>query len=223
MQTLSSVVVAHNPNKNIVDAAVIWLHGLGANGHDFVPIVPQLQLHNDLAVRFIFPNAPSMPITINNGYVMPAWYDILEMSLDRRVDIEHVLSSSQSIEKIIEGEIESGISEQRIIIAGFSQGGVIAYQTVLHYPRRLGGLLALSTYLVNEATLGEAKLVDLPICIMHGCYDDIVPESMGKKAHQTLQKLGYQPKWHSYPMAHQVCNQQIADIGHWLNMVLKKH
>ena len=147
---LDVVTVEHNPSNKLIDKAVIWLHGLGASGHDFEPVVPQLGLSSDLAVRFIFPHAPSRPVTINGGMVMPSWYDIFEMSLDRKVDIAQIEQSSQQIKDLINHEIEQGVAPENIVIAGFSQGGAVAYHIALSYPQRLAGLLTLSTYLVTN-------------------------------------------------------------------------
>ena len=158
-------------------ATVIWLHGLGADGHDFVPIIPELGLPRDHGIRFIFPHAPALPVTINGGYVMPAWYDILEMSLDRKVDVAQLQASAQEVGKLIEREIARGIPSERIVIAGFSQGGAVAYQAALSYPKPLAGLLALSTYFATTDTVAlNAANAQLPIHIFHGKQDTIVPD-----------------------------------------------
>ncbi|TQV74846.1 carboxylesterase [Aliikangiella marina] len=207
-----------NPN-----AAIIWLHGLGADGHDFAPIVPELGLPDDLAIRFIFPHAPSIPVTINNGYVMPAWYDILEMSIDRKVDTEQLLKSSQSVVDFIEREIERGIDSSRIIIAGFSQGGAVAIQSALTYDKPLAGLLAMSTYFATKATIEPNPAnKNIPIQIMHGLMDPVVPVQLGSDSLQTLSSMGYQPDLKTYPMEHAVCPPQIKDIGQWIQTTLAK-
>lgn len=222
MSKLTSVVVEHNPSAQPITHSVIWLHGLGASGHDFEPIVPNLSLATDAAVRFIFPHAPKIPVTINNGYVMPAWYDILEMSLNRKVDVAQIMSSSAMIDEIIDDEIAKGIDSQNIIIAGFSQGGVVAYHNVLTNSRKLGGLLALSTYF---ATADQIKSVavndDIAVKIDHGDFDDVVPAALGVQAAESLKKLGLNPIYTTYPMAHQVCLPQITSIGDWLNALIK--
>ncbi|HBG21155.1 MAG TPA: carboxylesterase [Desulfobulbaceae bacterium] len=203
------------------DSTVIWLHGLGADGNDFAPIVPQLRLPEKAAIRFIFPHAPAMPVTVNGGYVMPAWYDILEMQIDRRVDSKGLLASAAAINGFIDRELERGIDSRRIVVAGFSQGGAVAYQVVLDHDKPLGGLLAMSTYLATAETL-DYKAVNktIPILIQHGEDDPVVPEQLGRKAATRLVKEGYRVGYKSYPMEHSVCPAQIVDIGRWLQTVL---
>lgn len=220
-QYLECVIVEHNPSNKSIDKSVIWLHGLGANGHDFEPIVPELGLSSDMAVRFVFPHAPHIPVTINGGMVMPAWYDILEMSLDRKVDVAQIEKSAAAINDLIQREIEQGVNPENIVIAGFSQGGAVAYQVALTYPQRLAGLMALSTYLaVNDASKYSAINKDLPIKIDHGTQDPVVPVILGQRANDTLTKQGYPVDFNTYPMAHQVCLPQIKAIGPWLTKVL---
>jgi phospholipase/carboxylesterase len=204
-----------------VDAAVIWLHGLGADGHDFAPIVPQLNLPKTLGVRFIFPHAPQIPVTVNGGFVMPAWYDILEMKIDRRVDSVQLMASANAISDIIDDQIARGIDSRRIIIAGFSQGGAVAYQACLSSDKPLGGLLAMSTYFAtsNSVQLSTANR-HIPIEIHHGSFDPVVPEQLGHKAHTFLSDKGYTVQYRSYPMEHNVCPQQIGDISSWLQGLL---
>lgn len=218
---LDAVIVEHNPAQKKIDRAVIWLHGLGASGHDFEPVVPQLGLADDMAVRFIFPHAPQIPVTINGGMVMPAWYDILEMSLERKVDIAQIEQSSQQICGLISREIERGVKPEHIVIAGFSQGGAVAYHVALGYPKRLAGLMTLSTYLAtNDHIAFNAANKDLPILIEHGIQDPVVPVVLGEQAQQLLSAKGYNVEYNTYPMAHQVCMPQIQNIGKWLNNVL---
>ena len=218
---LECVIVEHNPAKKTIDRAVIWLHGLGASGHDFEPVVPQLGLSDDMAVRFIFPHAPQRPVTINGGMVMPAWYDILEMSLERKVDIAQIEESSQQIHDLISREIERGVSPEHIVIAGFSQGGAVAYHVALGYQKRLAGLMALSTYFAtNDSINYSAVNQDMPILIEHGTHDPVVPVILGEQAQQLLSAKGYNVAYNTYPMAHQVCMPQIQNIGKWLNKVL---
>lgn len=220
-QYLDAVIVEHNPAQKQVDRAVIWLHGLGASGHDFEPVVPQLGLNNDMAVRFIFPHAPRRPVTINGGMVMPAWYDILEMSLDRKVDTAQIEQSAQQIYDLIAREIERGVSPEHIVIAGFSQGGAVAYQVALGYPKRLAGLMTLSTYFATSEDLHYSDAnKDIPILIEHGTHDPVVPVVLGQQAQELLSAKGYQVEYNTYPMAHQVCMPQIQNIGKWLNKVL---
>ncbi len=220
-QYLNCVIVEHNPSNKSIDKSVIWLHGLGASGHDFEPVVPELGLDPQLAVRFVFPHAPRIPVTVNGGMVMPAWYDILEMSLDRKVDVVQIEKSAAAIRDLIQREIEQGVNPENIVIAGFSQGGAVAYQTALTYPQRLAGLLTLSTYLAVEDTSNYTAInKDLPIKIDHGTQDPVVPIVLGQRANETLTNQGYQVEFNTYPMAHQVCLPQIKAIGQWLNKVL---
>ena len=203
-------------------STVIWLHGLGADGNDFAPIVPELQLPDELGIRFIFPHAPSLPVTINGGYVMPAWYDILEMSIDRKIDTPQLLKSAAAIEAFIDREIERGIPSSKIVIAGFSQGGAVAYQVVLGGRHQLAGLMGLSTYFATAGDITKPTVAkNLPVFIGHGTIDPVVPESLGQRACQQLRDLGLQPQYLTYPMEHQVCMEEIADISQWLQDVLK--
>ena len=218
---LDAVIVEHNPAQKQIDRAVIWLHGLGASGHDFEPVVPQLGLADDMAVRFIFPHAPNIPVTINGGMVMPAWYDILEMSLERKVDVSQIEASAQQIQDLITREIERGVKHEHIVIAGFSQGGAVAYHAALGYPERLAGLMALSTYLATNDNIDYSDAnKDMPILIEHGTHDPVVSVILGEQAQQLLSAKGYNVAYNTYPMAHQVCMPQIQNIGKWLNKVL---
>ncbi len=220
-QYLDAVIKEHNPSQKQIDRAVIWLHGLGASGHDFESVVPELGLANDIAVRFIFPHAPQIPVTINGGFIMPAWYDILEMSLERKVDIAQIEESTQQIYALITREIACGVAPEHIVIAGFSQGGAVAYHVALGYPERLAGLMALSTYLATNDNIDySAANKDMPILIEHGTHDPVVPVILGQQAKQLLSDKGYHVKYNTYPMAHQVCMPQIQNIGKWLNEVL---
>lgn len=208
-------------------ATVIWMHGLGADGNDFVPVVPELRLGADPAVRFVFPHAPMQPVTINNGYVMRAWYDVSQGDLEgnsRKADEAGVRRSQQAIEQLIGREIERGIPAARIVVAGFSQGGAIALQTGLRYPERLAGVMALSTYLpLAEHLPQEAASANTatPLLIAHGTTDPVVPCAMGRHSATMLEQLGYHVEWHEYPMPHSVCAEEIADISAWLNRVLE--
>ena len=209
------------PTTDRPDAAVIWLHGLGADGHDFAPIVPQLRLPPAAAIRFIFPHAPSRPVTINGGMVMPAWYDILAMNIDRRVDVAGLIASASEVRALVDREIERGIKAERIVVAGFSQGGAVAYQVVLGYPARLAGLLAMSTYLAGSDELHCSPANrDVPILVQHGLNDPLVPENLGRQAVNQLSSMGYPVSYQTYPMEHAVCPPQIDAIGSWLQQVL---
>lgn len=199
------------------NASVIWLHGLGADGNDFKPIVNELHLPTSAEIRFIFPHAPSMPVTINNGMVMPAWYDILDMSIDRKVDLVQLQQSASEIVALIEAEHAKGIAYERIIIAGFSQGGAVALETALSFPEKLGGLLAMSTYFASKETVNfHPANHSLPIEVQHGQYDPVVPLALGENCFQTLKTRGYPVSIQTYPMEHAVCPQQIQDIRQWL-------
>jgi phospholipase/carboxylesterase len=199
--------------------AVIWLHGLGADGFDFVPIVNELRLPSSLAARFIFPHATQRPVTINNGFVMRAWYDIKGFGPDRAEDDVGIRESDTVVRKYIDQQIAAGIAANRIVIAGFSQGGAIAFQTALRYPQRLAGVMALSTYLpLRDSVANEASAAnrDVPILMCHGLRDPIVPAELGMASRDVLLSLGYQIEWRSYPMEHQVCMEEIVDISNWL-------
>lgn len=204
------------------DKAVIWLHGLGASGHDFVPIVPMLKLTQQLAVRFVFPHAPVQPVTINGGMAMPSWYDIISMEIDRKIDQQDILRSTQSIVLLIERELARGVESKNIVIAGFSQGGAVSYQTALSYHQPLAGLLALSTYYATAKTISLSDAnSEIPILICHGTDDEIVDKKMADSAKTSLEKQGYQPRLAYYTMGHEVIPQQIADIDIWLHNTLK--
>jgi phospholipase/carboxylesterase len=202
-------------------ATVILLHGLGANGNDFVPMVPELQLPATVPVRFIFPNAPAIPVTINGGYVMPAWYDISEINIDRKIDATQLIASAEQVRELIDREIDRGIPSQRIVLAGFSQGGAVAYQAALTYLQPLAGLLCMSTYFATRQTITpNSANRRLPILICHGTADPMVPERLGRDARQALTAMGYAVEYRSYPMDHAVCAQETADISRWLQRVL---
>lgn len=203
--------------ENPADAAVIWLHGLGADGHDFEPIVPELKLPAEAAIRFVFPHAPSIPVTINNGYVMPAWYDIMDINIDRKVDEDQLLKSAAAVHALIDREIERGIDSSRIVIAGFSQGGAVGYQAALTYPKSLAGLLAMSTYFATQPSIHlDPANQNLPIEVYHGTYDPVVPEELGRKSAEQLAVMGFTPNYTTYPMEHSVCMEQINDVSRWL-------
>jgi len=206
------------------DAAVIWLHGLGASGDDFEPIVPELGLPADARVRFIFPHAPGVPVTINNGYVMPAWYDIYVMNLGEQQDEQGIRGSQEKINKLIEAEIERGIAPERIVLAGFSQGGAIVLQTGLRYPKRLGGIMVLSSYVPLQQSLHDEKHPvnqDVPIYYGHGRQDEVISIEHARQSHRLLVSEGYSVEWNEYDMPHSVIPDQIDDIGDWLRRVLK--
>jgi phospholipase/carboxylesterase len=200
-------------------ASVIWLHGLGADGHDFVPIVPELRLPPEPAVRFVFPHAPMQPVTINNGMRMRAWYDIVSLSAAGPPDEVGISASAASVERWIAREVEFGIAPGRIVLAGFSQGGAIALHAGLRHAERLAGILALSTYLpLHNRLAAEAAPAnrDVPILMCHGRDDSVLPMSLGTMSRDWLRGLGYAVKWKDYRMQHQVCIEEIAEISVWL-------
>ncbi len=201
-------------------AAVIWLHGLGADGHDFEPIVPELRMPAAPAVRFVFPHAPLQPVTINGGAVMRAWYDVTG---DGVQDAAGVRASQARLGALVAREGTRGIAARSIVLAGFSQGGAVALQTGLRHPERLAGILALSCYLPLPETLErEASQAnrDVPIFMAHGTQDPLIPLPWAMRSRDHLNALGYAVDWHEYPMPHSVCAEEIADIGRWLRRVL---
>ena len=209
------------------EASIIWMHGLGADGNDFVPVVNELDLSGAPAIRFVFPHAPMRAVTINNGLVMRAWYDVSFADLagnSRRADEAGVRESQQQIEALIEREGARGIPPGRVVLAGFSQGGAVALQTGLRHAQSLAGIMALSTYLPLAETLSAEAAPSnarTPIFMAHGTFDPVVPYPMGAGSMTCLAGLGYQVEWHEYPMQHSVCPDEIGDIGAWLRKVLK--
>lgn len=204
-------------------ASVIWLHGLGANGHDFEPIVPELNLPPEAAIRFIFPHAPKMPVTVNGGQLMPAWYDILELTIERKLDVQQLEASAQAVAKLIDRELERGIPSDHIVLAGFSQGGAVAYQTALTYPKPLAGLLVMSSYFATADSIQVNSVnQQLPIVIFHGLQDGVVPESLGKKAQYRLQMMGYTPEYFTYALEHSVNAAEVRDLAGFLKKWLVK-
>lgn len=211
------------PDKKAT-ACVIWLHGLGDSGAGFAPVVPLLGLPHDHTIRFIFPHAPEQAVTLNNGFVMPAWYDIKNEDLHNRADMEGVLQSEHLVKALIQEQIENGISPCNIVLAGFSQGGVMSLFTGLRFDQTLAGIIALSCYLPikNELPTKINSNKKTPILQQHGELDDVVPMSAGKMAHELLEAEGYDTQWNTYSMAHSVLPQQLADIGAWLTKCLNK-
>jgi phospholipase/carboxylesterase len=212
---MQAVEINSGPNPK---ASVIWLHGLGADGHDFEPIVPELEL--DQPVRFVFPHAPVRAVTINQGMRMRAWYDILQFGPGPE-DETGVRASQQLVEEMIAAEKARGIGS--IVLAGFSQGGAIVLQTALRHRERLAGVLALSTYLPLHKTLEAERSLenrDVPIFMAHGQYDDIIPLARAEQSRQFLERLGYKLQWHTYPMPHSVCPEEIAHISAFVRGIL---
>jgi phospholipase/carboxylesterase len=205
-------------------SAVIWMHGLGADGHDFAPIVRELDLSGCTGIRFVFPHAETMPVTINNGYVMRAWYDILGMDLVRREDAQGLRTSQQRIDDLIAREIARGIPAERIVLAGFSQGCAMALQTGLRYPQQLAGLMCLSGYLPLADTIADERHAanqDTAIFMAHGRGDGVVLINRAEASRDLLQQLGYHVEWHEYMMQHSVCAEEVDDISRWLQQTLK--
>ncbi len=205
------------------EAAVIWMHGLGADGHDFEPIVPELDLPARPAVRFVFPHAPLRPVTINQGHVMRAWYDVRALAGVRREDEAGVRQSARQLEALIERERQRGILAGRLVLAGFSQGGAMALHVGLRHPERLAGILALSCYLPLASTLAtEAAPAnrDVPIFWAHGLHDPMIPRAMAEQGRDHVAALGYAIEYHRYPIPHSVSAEEIADVARWLGRVL---
>ncbi len=203
--------------------SVIWLHGLGADGHDFEAIVPELGVADQLSLRFVFPHAPMRPVTINGGTTMRAWYDILTLERGGPQDEAGIRESGRLLEMLIEREHQRDIPHDKIVLAGFSQGGAIALHTALRCPHRLAGLMALSTWLPLQDSFEtevvgntQAQSQELPVFMAHGSFDPMLPMALGQQSCETLEKAGYAVEWHDYPMAHAVCAEEIADIRNWL-------
>ena len=218
-QLLDAVIVGPADAKY----SVIWLHGLGADGHDFEPVVAELMFKNKQHTRFIFPHAPARPVTLNQGYVMPAWFDIIAIDDKARQDEAGIRRTANSIQALIAREHQRGVSSEHLVLAGFSQGGAIALHVGLRYPHRLAGILALSTYLpLLEKVADEASAAnkDIPIYMAHGEYDPIVPLQLAQLSHRHVGELGYHVDWHVYPMEHSVIPPEIDDISAWFDTVL---
>ena len=220
MSELDSIIIETGEQP---DAAIIWLHGLGADGNDFVPIIEQLQLPSHLAIRFIFPNAPIRPITINQGYPMPGWYDISSMSIVDQEDESGIRESSAILRQLCEEQEANGIEAGRIIVAGFSQGGAIALHCGCRYPRQLAGIMALSTYLALPDQLGDEisdSAPEIPVFMAHGRQDDVVAYKYGKQSMEQLDSNSIEVQWHEYDMGHAVCMEEIHHIRQWLTDIL---
>jgi phospholipase/carboxylesterase len=219
--TLETIQVDTGPNPAI---SVIWLHGLGASGDDFVPIVRELDLSGLPAIRFIFPHAPTMPVTVNNGYVMRAWYDIVGADLARREDEKGLRASQAMVEQLIAQEKARGVPAERIVLAGFSQGCAMTIQTGLRHPEKLAGLLCLSGYVPLHATIAAERHPanqDTPILLAHGRGDQVIPIVRAEQSRDLLRSLGYEVEWHEYTMPHSVCQEEVDDIGAWMRRVLR--
>ena len=219
---MSDAPIVREPS-GVANAAVIWMHGLGADGHDFEPVVGELPQAVTAHTRFVFPHAPMQPVTINGGTVMRAWYDIFEMELGRKVDEQGVLASVRIATDLVDEQVAGGIASHRIVLAGFSQGGVIALHTGLRYRERLAGIMALSTYLPASEALAKQRATSnalIPIMLAHGSQDPMIPLALSDNARETLRRMGYTVQCHTYAMPHSVCAEEIRDIGCWLETVL---
>ncbi|MDB5850275.1 MAG: carboxylesterase [Rhodoferax sp.] len=217
---LDSIQIESAPNPT---AAVIWLHGLGASGDDFAAMVPELELRGCAPIRFVFPHAPTMPVTVNNGYVMPAWYDIFAADLVRREDGPGIKASAAAIEALIAREVARGIQPEHIVLAGFSQGCAMALHTGLRHHARLAGIMALSGYLPLAGSLAAERAAanqHTPIFMAHGTADPVVVLARAEDSRQALTTMGYDVRWHTYPMPHSVHPKEVADIGDFLRAVL---
>ncbi len=211
--------------RETADASVIWLHGLGADGHDFVPVVEQLQERARASTRFVFPHAPVQAVTINQGMRMRAWYDILDMQIERRVDESGVRRSAALLDALVAAERGRGIPARRIVVAGFSQGGAIALHAGLRHPEPLAGIMALSTYLpIQDGLEDEASEAnrEVPILLAHGSQDPVVPLAASETSRQVLRRHGYRVQCNTYPMPHSVCGEELRDISCWLEAVLER-
>ncbi len=220
MSELESVIIE---TRSQPDAAIIWLHGLGADGNDFVPIVEQLQLPADFAVRFIFPHAPVRPITINQGYPMPGWYDISSLSIVEQEDEAGIKESSAILKQLCEAQEAAGIDASRIVVAGFSQGGAIALHCGCRYPKPLAGIMALSTYLALPDSLADEIsecAAEIPVFMAHGRQDDVVAYDYGQHSMELLREQGMEVEWYEYEMGHSVCLEEIQHIRQWLTQIL---
>jgi phospholipase/carboxylesterase len=217
---LETIQIETGPNPA---ASVIWLHGLGASGDDFVPIVRELDLAGMQDIRFVFPHAPTMPVTINNGYVMRAWYDIIGADLSRREDEKGLRASQSMVEQLIAQEKARGIPAERIVLAGFSQGCAMTIQTGLRHPEKLAGLLCLSGYVPLHTTIAEERHSSnqaTPIFMAHGRGDQVIPIIRAEQSRDLLRSLGYEVEWHEYMMPHSVCQEEVDDISAWFRRVL---
>jgi phospholipase/carboxylesterase len=219
MPLLPSVVVETGPNPS---ATVIWLHGLGADGHDFEAIVPELHLPASLPLRFVFPHAPVRPVTINGGMRMRAWYDIVSFDARGRADEAGVLESCAALDDLVVAEADRGVARSNIVLAGFSQGGAIVLHSALRAPTGIAGVMALSTYLPLPRQLAAGAVAQWPLAVFmaHGSLDNMVPFEAGRQAAASIRELGHTVEWHEYPMGHGVCPDEIRDIRGWLLTVL---
>lgn len=216
-RTADEEVVEIEVGNELPVGSVIWLHGLGADGHDFEPIVPELQLPPELGLRFVFPHAPVRPVTLNGGMAMRAWYDILSLDRNGLADEAGIRASAARVDQLVAREIERGSPAHKIVIAGFSQGGAVALHAALRSSEALAGIMGLSTYLPLISKFNdEVKVSDIPIFMAHGTWDPVLPIALGRDSADLLIDQGFHVEWHDYPMAHAVCAEEINDIRNWL-------
>jgi phospholipase/carboxylesterase len=219
LKSLETVTVETGPNPTFT---IIWMHGLGADGHDFEPLVPELLDDGMPVLRFVFPHAPVRAVTINNGYEMRAWYDIIGIDRRSAEDFDGIKASADAVSHLIKAENDRGVATNRIAVAGFSQGGAMALHIGTRYPEKLAGIIALSSYLPQSRDLASAKSPAnqaTPIFMAHGYQDPVVPYPLGDDSRQTLQAAGYTVEWHAYPMPHSLCEPEVTDIRAWLKRV----
>lgn len=222
MKTINQLPILEINPVEKAERSIIWLHGLGADGNDFAPIVPELHLPSSLKIRFVFPHAPIMPVSINNGYEMRAWFDIPHPDLTKDIDFDGIDRSREAINMLIQQEHARGIAAENIIMVGFSQGAVMALTTGLFYPEKIAGVVALSGLLPQAKEHAEKSIHrDLPVFIAHGTEDLIVPYRLGEEAAQGLKQAGFPVSWHSYQMGHTVCGKEVADISGWIQNIWK--
>jgi phospholipase/carboxylesterase len=217
---LETIEIETKPNP---EAAIIWMHGLGADGNDFVPLVRELDLAGLPGIRFVFPHAEKIPVTVNGGYIMRAWYDVSTTELVRHDDEEGLRSSQAQVEDLIDREKARGIKAGRIVLAGFSQGCAMSLQTGLRHPEKLAGLMCLSGYLPLSGTIAHERTeasVDTPIFMVHGRSDGVIPIARAEQSRDLLKSIGYQVEWHEYPMQHSLCREEVDHISAWLKKVL---
>lgn len=220
MTLLESLEIETAPNPT---GAVIWLHGLGADGHDFEPVVPALVQRGERALRFVFPHAPVQPVTWNGGMRMRSWYDIVGLDRQAKQDVEGIRATDTAVRALIQRENERGIPTHRIVLAGFSQGGAVALYTGARLPDKLAGIMGLSCYLLQASTLEEERSAanqQTPIFLGHGAYDPVVDLRLGEDSRKALETAKYSVEWHTYPMPHSVCPEEVADIAAWLKRIL---
>lgn len=218
LSPLPAIVI--EPKTAPANCVIIWLHGLGASGDDFAPMASHLTLDSHLQARYIFPHAPIRAISVNGGMQMPAWYDLDIVGFERKVNLADLQVSSDQVMALIDAQLAEGIPGERIILAGFSQGGAVAYEVLFHYPHTLAGVMAMSTYIANPESITQAQNKQTPVWLSHGSEDNVVPMALGRRAQEQLQQAGFEPSFSEYQMGHSVCPSQLKDIQAFLNRCL---